>query len=157
MTFIRPRFTDATRNRSNPRRRTDGGKCSPRCKSAKTTSVSSVSHSSLPLMSEPNSSSSSSHQKAWSNSGLCTPCKSPCSTSSPWRLQPLAPGLHSRPLLSFEMDDSKLRAIHPATSHPLQTITSASDSSSVASSQGTVTSSNNASCFTQAGSSAKTS
>ncbi|XP_066039740.1 rho guanine nucleotide exchange factor 5 isoform X1 [Chamaea fasciata] len=99
--------------------------------------LSPVSHSSLPLVSEPDAKQlphppshvqRPSHAQApvlYANHLVPPP--------APESYQPLAPGLHSRPPPSCAMDDGKLGAIHPAPSHPLRTATSACDSNSVAS------------------------
>ncbi|XP_014736354.1 PREDICTED: rho guanine nucleotide exchange factor 5 [Sturnus vulgaris] len=99
--------------------------------------LSPVSHSSLPLVSEPDAKqlphppshiqrSSQAQAPALHANHLVPP-------PAPAGYQPLAPGPHSGPPLSCEVDDGKLGAIHPAPGHPLQTATSASDSNSVAS------------------------
>lgn len=91
--------------------------------------LSPVSHSSLPLVSEPDAKQlpcPSSQAPELHGNRLVPP---PVSQGSPM----LAPGPHSRPPLCCGMDDEKLGAIHPALSHPLQTATSAADSNSVAS------------------------
>ncbi|XP_048156308.1 rho guanine nucleotide exchange factor 5 isoform X1 [Corvus hawaiiensis] len=99
--------------------------------------LSPVSHSSLPLVSEPDA-----KQLRHPPSHVQRPSQPQAPALHANHLvpppalegyQPLAPRLHSRPPLSSGMDDDKLGAIHPALSHPLRTATSASDSNSVAS------------------------
>lgn len=96
-----------------------------------------VSHSSLPLVSEPDAKElphppprvqrpSQAQAPALHANHLVSP-------PVPEGHQLLAPGLHSRPHLSCGMDDGKLGAIHPAPSHPLRTAASAFHTSSVAS------------------------
>lgn len=99
--------------------------------------LSPVSHSSLPLVSEPDAKQlphppshvqrpSQAQAPALHANHLVPP-------PAPEGYQPLAPGLCSRPPLSCGMDDGKLGAIHPTPSHPLRTATSAADSNSLAS------------------------
>ncbi|KAM7055642.1 uncharacterized protein M8220_002389 isoform 3-T6 [Acridotheres tristis] len=99
--------------------------------------LSPVSHSSLPLVSEPDA-----KQLPHPPSHIQRPSQAQAPAlhanhlvppPAPAGYQPLAPGPHSGPPLSCEVDDGKLGAIHPAPGHPLQTATSASDSNSVAS------------------------
>lgn len=98
-------------------------------------SLSAVSHSSLPLVSEPDAKllpyppshvqrPSQAQAPALHANHLVPP-------SGPQSYQSLAPGPHSRHCLSCGMVDDKLGAIRPALSHPLWTATSASDSNSV--------------------------
>ncbi|XP_050764244.1 rho guanine nucleotide exchange factor 5 [Gymnogyps californianus] len=99
--------------------------------------LSPVSHSSLPLVSEPDAKQlphPPSHIQ--SPSQAQAPALNANHLAQPPALesyQPLAPVPYSRPHLSCGMDDNKLLAIHPTTSHPLQTATSLSDSNTVAS------------------------
>nr|XP_026652459.1 rho guanine nucleotide exchange factor 5 isoform X2 [Zonotrichia albicollis]XP_026652460.1 rho guanine nucleotide exchange factor 5 isoform X2 [Zonotrichia albicollis] len=99
--------------------------------------LSPVSHSSLPLGSEPDAKQlphppsrvqrpSQAQAPALHTNHLVSP-------PVPEGHQLLAPGLHSRPLLSCGMDDGKLGAIHPAPSCHLRTASSAFDTNSVAS------------------------
>ncbi|XP_030119561.4 rho guanine nucleotide exchange factor 5 [Taeniopygia guttata] len=96
-----------------------------------------LSHSSLPLVSEPDA-----KQLPHPPSHVQRPSQAQAPALHANHLVPppapegdqlLAPRLHSRPPVSCGMDDGKLRAIHPAPSHPLQTATSASDANSMAS------------------------
>lgn len=100
-------------------------------------SLSPVSHSSLPLVSEPDAKQlpcppshvqrpSQAQAPALHANHLVPP-------PAPEGYQQLVPGPHSRPPLSCGMDDGKLEAIHPAPSHPLRTASSASDSNSLVS------------------------
>ncbi|XP_041282709.1 rho guanine nucleotide exchange factor 5 isoform X2 [Onychostruthus taczanowskii] len=99
--------------------------------------LSPVSHSSLPLVSEPDAKQlphppshvqmpSQAQAPALHANHLVPP-------PAPEGYQLVAPGPHSRPPLSCGMDDGKLGAIHPAPSRPLRTATSAFDANSVAS------------------------
>ncbi|XP_068046574.1 rho guanine nucleotide exchange factor 5 [Anomalospiza imberbis] len=99
--------------------------------------LSPVSHSSLPLVSEPDAKQlphppfhaqrpSQAQVPALHANHLVPP-------PAPEGYQLLAPRPHSRPPPSCGMDDGKLRAIHSPPSHPLRTATSASDANSVAS------------------------
>ncbi|KAM6417274.1 rho guanine nucleotide exchange factor 5 [Pluvialis apricaria] len=97
-------------------------------------SLSPVSHSSLPLVSEPDA-----KQLPHPSSPVQSPSQAQASALNANHLaqppalesdQLLAPVHHSRPHLNCGMDD-KLLAIHPTTSHPLRTATS--DSNTVAS------------------------
>ncbi|XP_066175670.1 rho guanine nucleotide exchange factor 5-like [Sylvia atricapilla] len=99
--------------------------------------LSPVSHSSLPLVSEPDA---KQLPHPPSHVQRPSPAQAPAlhtnhhvPSPAPEGYQPLAPGLHSRPPPSCGMDDGKLEAIYPTPSHPLQTATSASDSNSLAS------------------------
>ncbi|XP_074907781.1 rho guanine nucleotide exchange factor 5 [Buteo buteo] len=96
-----------------------------------------VSHSSLPLVSEPDAkqlphppshvqSPSHAQAAALNSSHLAQP---PALES----YQPLAPALYSRPHLNCGVDNNKLLAIHSTISHPLWTAASVSDSNTVAS------------------------
>ncbi|XP_017941732.2 rho guanine nucleotide exchange factor 5 [Manacus vitellinus] len=99
--------------------------------------LSPVSHSSLPLVSEPDAKQlpqppshvqrpTQAQAPALNANHLVPPSAPECS-------QPLAPGPYSRPHLNCAMDHNRLGAIHPAISHPLQTAASGSHSNSVAS------------------------
>ncbi|XP_071407560.1 rho guanine nucleotide exchange factor 5 isoform X2 [Pithys albifrons albifrons] len=99
--------------------------------------LSPVSHSSLPLVSEPDAKQlpqppshiprpSQAQAPALNANHLVPP-------PAPERSQPLAPGLYSRPPLDCGMDHDTLGAIHPAISHPLQTAASGAHPNSVAS------------------------
>ncbi|XP_041316281.1 rho guanine nucleotide exchange factor 5 [Pyrgilauda ruficollis] len=99
--------------------------------------LSPVSHSSLPLVSEPDAKQlphppshvqmpSQAQAPALHANHLVPP-------PAPEGYQLVAPGPHSRPPLSCGMDDGKLGAIHPAPSRLLRTATSAFDANSVAS------------------------
>ncbi|XP_038011463.1 rho guanine nucleotide exchange factor 5 isoform X6 [Motacilla alba alba] len=99
--------------------------------------LSPVSHSSLPLVSEPDA-----KQLPHPPSHIQKPSQAQAPALHANHLVPppapegyplLAPGLHSSPPLSCGMDDGKLGAIHPAPSRPLRTATSAFDANSVAS------------------------
>lgn len=99
--------------------------------------LSPVSHSRLPLVSEPDA-----KQLPHPPSHLQRPSQAQAPAHhanhlvpppGPEGYQPPAPGLHSRPSLSRGMDEGRLGAIHPAPSHPLHTATAASDSNSLAS------------------------
>ncbi|XP_010192202.1 PREDICTED: rho guanine nucleotide exchange factor 5, partial [Mesitornis unicolor] len=99
-------------------------------------SLSPVSHSSLPLVSERDAKClphPPSHVK--SPSQAQTPALTADHLAQPPALesyQPLAPVSFSRPHLNCGMDNNKLLAIHPTISHPLRTVASVSDSNSVA-------------------------
>ncbi|XP_032850918.2 rho guanine nucleotide exchange factor 5 [Tyto alba] len=99
--------------------------------------LSPVSHSSLPLVSEPDAKQlphPPSHVQ--SPSQAQAPALNANHLAQPPSLesyQPLAPVPYSRPRLSCGMDDSKLLAIHPTLSHPLWTAAPVSDSNTVAS------------------------
>ncbi|KAM6091990.1 LOW QUALITY PROTEIN: rho guanine nucleotide exchange factor 5 [Theristicus caerulescens] len=99
--------------------------------------LSPVSHSSLPLVSEPDA-----KQLPHPPSHVQSPrqAQAPALTANhlaqPPALesyQPLAPVPYSRPHVNCGMDDKKLPAIHPTISHPLQTAASVPDSNIVAS------------------------
>ncbi|XP_009322642.1 PREDICTED: rho guanine nucleotide exchange factor 5 [Pygoscelis adeliae] len=100
-------------------------------------SLSPVSHSSLPLVSEPDAKQlphPPSHVQ--SPSQAQGPALNANHLAQPPALesyQSLAPVPYSRPHLNCGMDDNKLLAIHPTISHPLQTAASVSDSNTVAS------------------------
>ncbi|XP_039575969.1 rho guanine nucleotide exchange factor 5 [Passer montanus] len=99
--------------------------------------LSPVSHSSLPLVSEPDA-----KQLPHPPSHVQRPSQAQAPALHANHLVPppapegdqlLAPEPHSRPPLRCGMDDGKLGAIHPAPSRPLRTATSAIDANSVAS------------------------
>ncbi|XP_075617395.1 rho guanine nucleotide exchange factor 5 [Balearica regulorum gibbericeps] len=96
-----------------------------------------VSHSSLPLVSEPDA-----KQLPHPPSRVQSPSQAQASALNANHLaqppalesyQPLAPVPYSRPHLDCGMDDNKLLAIHPTISHPLRTAASVSYSNTVAS------------------------
>uniref|UniRef100_A0A663M5K9 Rho guanine nucleotide exchange factor 5 n=1 Tax=Athene cunicularia TaxID=194338 RepID=A0A663M5K9_ATHCN len=96
-----------------------------------------LSHSSLPLVSEPDAKQLP-HPPAHvqSPSQAQAPALNADHLAQPPSLeshQPLAPLPYSRPHLNCGMDESKLLAIHPTISHPFRTTISMSDSNTVAS------------------------
>ncbi|KAM6314485.1 rho guanine nucleotide exchange factor 5 [Podargus strigoides] len=99
-------------------------------------SLSPVSHSSLPLVSEPDAKQlphPPSHGQ--SSSHAPAPALNANHLAQPPaldRYQPLAPVPRSRPHLDCDMDGKKLLAIHPAVRHPLWTTVSAADGEDVA-------------------------
>ncbi|KAM7127244.1 rho guanine nucleotide exchange factor 5 [Ciconia maguari] len=99
--------------------------------------LSPVSHSSLPLVSEPDAKQlphPPSHLQSLSQAQA--PALNANHLAQPPALesyQPLAPVPYSRPHLNCGMDDNKLLAIHPTISHPVWTAASMSDSNTVAS------------------------
>ncbi|XP_010125302.1 PREDICTED: rho guanine nucleotide exchange factor 5 [Chlamydotis macqueenii] len=99
--------------------------------------LSPVSHSSLPLVSEPDAKQlphPPSHVQRPSQAQVpalnVNHLAQPPALESYW---PLAPLPHSRPHFNCGMDGNKLLAIHPTTGHPLRTAASVSDSDTVAS------------------------
>ncbi|XP_010022323.1 PREDICTED: rho guanine nucleotide exchange factor 5 [Nestor notabilis] len=99
--------------------------------------LSHVSHSSLPLVSEPDA-----KQLVHLPSLLQSPCQAQAPALNANHLtqppalesyQPLAPVRYSTPHLSCDMEDDKILSIHPAISHSLRTAASVSDSNTVAS------------------------
>ncbi|XP_063211817.1 rho guanine nucleotide exchange factor 5 [Chroicocephalus ridibundus] len=99
--------------------------------------LSPVSHSSLPLVSEPDAKQlphPPSHVQ--SPSQAQAPALNANHLAQPPALEsyrPLAPVSHSRPHLNCGMDNDNLLATHPPISHPLRTAASVSDSNNVAS------------------------
>ncbi|XP_009286801.1 PREDICTED: rho guanine nucleotide exchange factor 5 [Aptenodytes forsteri] len=100
-------------------------------------SLSPVSHSSLPLVSEPDAKQlphPPSHVQSPSQAqGAALNANHLAQLPALESYQPLAPVPYSRPHLNCGMDDNKLLAIHPTISHPLRTAASVSDSNTVAS------------------------
>nr|XP_009488256.1 PREDICTED: rho guanine nucleotide exchange factor 5 [Pelecanus crispus] len=99
--------------------------------------LSPVSHSSLPLVSEPDA-----KQLPHPPSHVQSPSQAQAPALNANRLaqppalesyEPLAPVPYSRPHFNCGMDNNKLLAIHRTISHPLRTATSVSDSNTVAS------------------------
>lgn len=95
------------------------------------------SHSSLPLVSEPDA-----KQLVHPPSLVQSPCQAQAPALNANHLtqppalesyQPLAPVLYSTPHLSCGTEDNKILSIHPTISHSLRTATSVSDSNTVAS------------------------
>uniref|UniRef100_A0A8C3JVW6 Rho guanine nucleotide exchange factor 5 n=1 Tax=Calidris pygmaea TaxID=425635 RepID=A0A8C3JVW6_9CHAR len=99
--------------------------------------LSPVSHSSLPLVSEPDAKQlPHPPSRVQSPSQAQAPALNANHLAQPPALeiyQPLAPVPHSSPHLNCGIDHNKLLATHPSISHPLRTAASVSDSNTVAS------------------------
>ncbi|XP_074010735.1 rho guanine nucleotide exchange factor 5 [Numenius arquata] len=99
--------------------------------------LSPVSHSSLPLVSEPDAKQlPHPPSRVQSPTQAQAPALNANHLAQPPALdsyQPLAPVPHSRPHLNCGIDHNKLLAAHPNISHPLRTAASVSDSNTVAS------------------------